>query len=84
MTGHRAFADLKSGWSDERRARNAARKDELAAEFATLEELRQAVGLSQEELAHRLDVQQPAISKLANRRDMRISTLRSLVEAMGG
>jgi hypothetical protein len=35
-------------------------------------------------LAQRLDVQQPAVSKLTGRADMRISTLRSLIEAMGG
>ncbi|MGE0665339.1 MAG: helix-turn-helix domain-containing protein [Sphingomonadales bacterium] len=84
MTGHRRFSDLKKGWDDERRARNDARKAELAAEYATLEELRVALGLSQEELARRLDVQQPAVSRLANRGDMRISTLRGLIEAMGG
>lgn len=84
MTGHRRFSDLKKDWDDERRARNEARKAELAAEYATLEELRVALGLSQEELARRLDVQQPAVSRLANRSDMRISTLRGLIAAMGG
>ena len=40
MTGHRPFADLKKGWSDDRGARNQARKAEIAVEYATLEELR--------------------------------------------
>jgi ribosome-binding protein aMBF1 (putative translation factor) len=84
MSGHRPFSDLKKGWSAERHARNDARKKELAAEYATLEQLRVALGLSQEELARRLDVQQPAISKLTSRADMRVSTLRDLIEAMGG
>jgi ribosome-binding protein aMBF1 (putative translation factor) len=84
MTGHRPFADLKKGWSDDRRARNQARKAEIAVEYATLEELRVALGLSQEELARRLEVQQPAVSKLTSRSDMRISTLRDLIAAMGG
>jgi ribosome-binding protein aMBF1 (putative translation factor) len=84
MPGHRPFSDLTKNWSAERRARYAARKAELAAEYATLEELRLALGLSQEELARRLDVQQPAVSKLTKGRDMRLSTLRDLIAAMGG
>lgn len=84
MTGHRPFADLKKKWSEDRRARNQARKAEIAVEYATLEELRVALGLSQEVLAQRLEVQQPAVSKLTGRSDMRISTLRDLIEAMGG
>lgn len=84
MTGHRPFTDLKKDWSSKRTARNQVRKAEIAAEYATLEELRVALGLSQEELAGRLDVQQPAISRLTSRSDMRISTLRDLITAMGG
>lgn len=84
MGGHRPFSDLKKGWTEDRRARNTSRKAELAIEYATLDELRLALGLSQEELAQRLDVQQPAVSKLTSRSDMRISTLRDLIEAMGG
>lgn len=84
MTGHRPFADLKKDWGGDRTARNHARKAETSVEYATLEELRIALGLSQEELAGRLEVQQPAISKLTSRSDMRISTLRDLITAMGG
>ena len=84
MTGHRPFSELKKNWSDDRLARNQKRKAELTAEYATLEELRVALGLSQEELANRLEVQQPAVSKLTSRSDMRISTLRDLIQAMGG
>ena len=49
-----------------------------------LRELRKAAGLSQEELAKVMDVQQPAISKLVRRPDMKVSTLRDLIAAMGG
>ena len=49
-----------------------------------LRELREARGLSQMELADRMDVQQASISKLEHGRDMRVSTLRSLVAALGG
>ncbi len=84
MSGHRPFSELKKNWNADRVAQNRARKGELAMEYSTLEELRVALGLSQEEVARRLDVQQPAVSKLTARSDMRISTLRDLIEAMGG
>ena len=84
MTGHRPFSDLKKDWDDARRARSEARKAEFTVEYATLDQLRVALGLSQEELARRLEVQQPAVSRLTNRGDMRISTLRDLIAAMGG
>ena len=84
MSGHRAFSELKKDWSPERHAANAARKAELRAEMLSLEELREGLGITQEELAKLLDVQQPAISKLIRRADMKVSTLRDLIAAMGG
>lgn len=84
MSGHRPFSDLKKGWSAERLAENAARKAELAAELVSLEQLRAGLGISQEELANVMEVQQPAISKLVRRPDMKVSTLRDLIAAMGG
>jgi len=84
MTGHRPLSDLTKNWSPARRAKVAAEARALKQEAATLEQLRVALGVSQEELARLLDVQQPAISKLERRNDMRLSTLRELVEALGG
>jgi predicted XRE-type DNA-binding protein len=84
MSGHRPFSDLKAGWSAERLATNVARKAVLEAEMVSLEQLREGLGISQEELANILEVQQPAISKLVRRPDMKVSTLRDLIAAMGG
>lgn len=84
MSRHRPFSDLKKGWSPERIARGEAHKAKLAAEMVSLEQLREGLGISQEELANVLDVQQPAISKLVRRPDMKVSTLRELIAAMGG
>lgn len=84
MSGHRAFSELKKDWSPERQAANVARKAKLHAEMLSLEELREGLGITQEQLAKLLDVQQPAISKLIRRADMKVSTLRDLVAAMGG
>lgn len=64
-------------------------KERLAAKRAeTLEEvrlyeLRHIEAVSQVELAGRLDVTQGAISKLEHSDDVRVSTLRQYVEALG-
>lgn len=83
MTGHRPFRELTEDFTPERRARVAARKQELCAAMA-LGELRRARRLTQAELAKVLDVGQPAIAKLERRTDMYVSTLRSYIEALGG
>ena len=49
-----------------------------------LSELRQRLGLSQVQLAKRMKVQQGAISKLERRPDVRLSTVRAYLKAMGG
>jgi predicted XRE-type DNA-binding protein len=84
MSGHRPFSDLMKDWSPERLARSEARMANLTAEMVSLEQLREGLGISQEELANVMEVQQPAISKLVRRPDMKVSTLRDLIAAMGG
>ena len=49
-----------------------------------LDELREALKLTQESLAESPHVNQAAISKVERRSDMLISTLRKIIEAMGG
>lgn len=62
----------------------AARADELIAEEMTLQALRKALALTQEEMAERLMVNQENISRLEKRSDMKISTLQGYIEALGG
>jgi predicted transcriptional regulator len=50
----------------------------------TLEELRKARSLSQEDMAATLAVNQPAVAKLEKRADMHVSNLRRYIEALGG
>jgi DNA-binding XRE family transcriptional regulator len=49
-----------------------------------LRELREAVGMSQTELAKRMSIQQASVSKIEQGRDLRMSTLSSLIAALGG
>ena len=77
------FSVLRSKMSPEARAKSAAKARAMMVEMP-LHELRQALGLSQKNLADVLNVQQPSIAKLEKRTDMYLSSLRSHIEAMGG
>lgn len=65
------------------RMQAAAKARKMMAEML-LAEIRRSVGLTQQDLAKSLNVTQPNLSKLEKQDDMQISTLRRLVEAMGG
>ncbi len=65
-------------------AKRRAKVAKRAAELATLKDLRQAVERTQEDLAAELGVGQDTISRLEQRSDMLLSTLKRYVEAMGG
>ena len=83
MTGRNKFSRLTENLSPERRAKIEMRKIDLREEMA-LHELRKELGTSQVVLAARLDVNQPAITKMERRTDIRISSLKRMIEAMGG
>jgi hypothetical protein len=76
--------DYLAGRPEAERSAVEARASELIAEEASLRELRKARARSQEQIAERLGIKQSAVSKLERRTDMYVSTLRDLVEAMGG
>jgi DNA-binding XRE family transcriptional regulator len=65
------------------RARASTRARELLGELL-LSELRKLAGKSQAELARELGMKQPSLSKLEHQADMQISTLKKIVEALGG
>jgi transcriptional regulator with XRE-family HTH domain len=77
------FKQLQAKMSPEARARSEAKAQKMAEEMA-LDELREALRLTQESLAETLRVKQASISKVERRSDMLISTLRKIIEAMGG
>lgn len=81
MTTHKEFM---ASLPKKRRAAIQVRAAEILAEEMTLQELRKARDHSQETTAEALGLKQAAVSRLENRDDMRISTLRDYVEALGG
>jgi predicted transcriptional regulator len=83
MTGHRPFRELTERFSPKRKARVADKVAALETALA-LHELRKRHAVSQEELAAKLAVGQPAVAKLERRTDMYVSNLRRYVEALGG
>ena len=68
----------------ERRRRIEERAAELIAEEMTLRELRKARQLTQARVAAELGISQDGVSRLEQRSDLLLSTLRKTVEAMGG
>lgn len=83
MTGHRAFGGLTKSFSPARKAR--VHNKVAAAETAlALHELRKSRKVSQDALAQKLSVGQPAVAKLERRSDMYVGNLRRYVEALGG
>ena len=83
MSGRHQFQELTKDFAPERRRRIRVKKAELLAEMP-LRELRQAMALTQRDLANRLQVNQPEVAKLEQRTDMYISSLRSYIESIGG
>lgn len=79
----RKFSELTKDFSSERRIRIGAKKAALREEM-NLDEIRQALSFTQNTLAEALGVGQAEISKIENRTDVFISTLRRFVNAMGG
>lgn len=66
------------------RKRNEETARRLAAEVEMLHQLRDALGLTQEEVARRLGIGQPGVSRLERRSDVTLSTLYEYVRALGG
>jgi DNA-binding transcriptional regulator YiaG len=77
-------AEIMKALSPARRKKIKARAAELIAEEMTLRELRQARKLTQVRIARKLGITQDSVSRLEQRSDLLLSTLRKTVEAMGG
>ena len=76
--------DMMADVDPARRRRIEDRAAELIAEEMTLRELRKARKLTQVSVARELGISQDGVSRLEQRSDLLLSTLRRTVEAMGG
>ena len=75
---------IRKKFTPARRRKIAARAATLIAEERSLQEIRQAHKLTQKRMAQVLGIGQDSVSRLEQRSDLLISTLRGYIEAMGG
>lgn len=80
----KTYEQLLAELNPQRRKRVEARAAQLIAEERSLRDLRQAQRLTQQHMAKRLGVRQHSISRMEQRSDMLLSTLRDYVGKMGG
>lgn len=77
------FSELRARMSPKARAQSEAMTTKLLEEMP-LQELRQALDLTQQQVAETLKIEQAAVSKMEKQTDMYLSTLRRFIAAMGG
>jgi len=78
---------LQNIWDElpeDRRQKIETRFQEQLLEYNTLQELRKALDLTQEEVASSLKIHQVNVSKMEKRSDIKLSTLREYLAALGG
>ena len=80
----KSLNDKMAELGEVRRQKIEARAAELAAEEMSLRDLRRAHRLTQARVGKTLKIGQDGVSRLEQRSDLLISTLRNYVEAMGG
>jgi predicted transcriptional regulator len=73
-----------AGFSPTRKKKIKARTKELVAEEMALRDIRKSRALTQEQVAKRLGGKQVYVSRLESRSDVKVSTLREYVHALGG
>lgn len=77
------FSELLAKIPEERRRKIRAEACRMEQEMA-LSDLRRARSLTQAQLAGRLGIKQPSVADMEKGADMHVSTLRALIEGMGG
>lgn len=84
MSGHRKWSELRDKLMESPGAPEALERARAALdEEVRPYELRRAEALSQVEVAGRLEITQSAVSKLEHAEDVRVSTLRDYLDALG-
>lgn len=81
---HRTYREIKQEFSPERQQKISAGAEKIETRLKILSAVRQAAGLTQEELVALLDVGESHSSQVENRDDIIFSTLVGVITAMGG
>jgi len=81
---HRTYRQIKQEFSPEMQQEINAGADKIRSGLKIISAVRQAAGLTQEELAILLDVRQSYISQVEGRENITLSTLIGAIVAMGG
>ena len=77
------YRALRNSLSDAAKAEATAAKHEILLDMALRQFRKDVVGMTQVEVAERLSVSQPEVSRLEARRDMLIGTLKEYCQAVG-
>jgi transcriptional regulator with XRE-family HTH domain len=80
---HTSIQKLRKGMTPDARRRATLKAREMMVEML-ISEIRREAGFTQEQVAEVLGIRQPSLSKLESQDDMQISTLRKIVNALGG
>jgi predicted transcriptional regulator len=75
---------LWNNFSDNEKSEIEARYAHLSVEYMTLQEIRKSKNLTQDSMAELLGIKQENVSRMERRNDMRLSTIREYIEALGG
>lgn len=82
------FKTLTKDWTKERKDRVEQRVKELIEDYNSrtfsLIDIRKFSGVTQNQLAENLGINQSQVSRLESENDMMLSSLRSYIEALGG
>jgi transcriptional regulator with XRE-family HTH domain len=81
---HRTYKQIKQEFSPEIQQEISTGAEKIRSSLKILSTVRQAAGLTQEELADLLDVRQSYISQVEARENITLGTLIGAIVAMGG
>ncbi|MFM2304165.1 MAG: hypothetical protein RLZZ135_1575 [Cyanobacteriota bacterium] len=81
---HRTYREIKQEFSPERQQKISSGAEKIETRLKILSAVRQATGLTQEELVALLNVGESHISQVENREDVTFNTLIEVITAMGG
>ena len=80
----RTLDDMIAGLRVDQQREVEAQAARLIEEETTLRDLRKAHALTQQRMAEALHISQDGVSRIEQRSDLLLSTLRSYIETMGG